>query len=153
MSLMATLKRVGLIMGWMVAGVFGGLVPVAMRAQVLVCPATIVTKQEAQGAAVGWVVGRGDVPARLAGVTFYSGPPEERASLVSDSNVTRGGLVYATWRFQPRRTEVMWLSCSYSATSVILSKRIAMETTECTVSYNPKVTVAGLPEIQKITCK
>jgi hypothetical protein len=138
------------------AAVVGGammLMWVQVRGQVVACPATISTKQDVQGVPAGWAVGRGDVPENLAGVTFYSGPPEERASLVYDSSVTRVGLVHATWRFAPKRTEVMWLSCNYAATNVILSRRIAMETTECTVVYDPKVTVAGLPEIRKIVCK
>lgn len=133
--------------------VAGMLCCAAGEAQVLACPGSIATKQEAQTIPAGWTVGRGDVPANLAGVTFYSGLPEERASLMYDSSVKRGGLMYATWRFGVKRTDAIWLSCSYSSTNVVLSRRVSAETAVCTVTYDAKVSVAGSPEVRGIACK
>jgi hypothetical protein len=106
----------------------------------------------------GWTVGRADVPTNLAGVTFYSGPPEERASLIYDSRVTRSGLLYATWKFAgavsgAKDAHAIWLSCNYMSTNVVLSRSIAAEIRECTVTYDPKATVAGMAGVRGIVCK
>jgi hypothetical protein len=35
---------------------------------------------------------------------------------------------------------------------VVLAKQLPAETSECTVTYDPKVTISGSPEIRKIDC-
>jgi hypothetical protein len=145
-------------MRWMIAVAWLWMCGGVMEAQSLMCPASIVTKQEAQSVPTGWTVGRGDVPTNLSGVSFYSGPPEERANLIYDSRVTRGGLLYATWKFAgtegvAKGVPAIWLSCSYMSTTVVLSRRIAAGIRECTVTYDPKLTVVGMPEVRGITCK
>jgi hypothetical protein len=145
-------------MSWMTAIAWLWICGGVVEAQSLTCPASIVTKQEAQSAPTGWTVGRADVPTNLAGITFYSGPPEERASLIYDSRVTRGGLLYATWKFAGaasggKDAPAIWLSCNYMSTNVVMSRRIAAGIRECTVTYDPKATVAGMPAVRGIVCK
>jgi hypothetical protein len=127
------------------------------EAQSLMCPASVVTKQEMPSVPAGWTLGRGEFPANLESVTFYSGPPEERASLVYDSSVKRNGLMYATWKFfgtegVAKDKPAIWLSCNYMATNVVLLRRVASGIRECTVTYDPKTSVA-MPEVRGIVCK
>lgn len=145
--------RAAWLSGPALAGMLLFFLALDARAEIISCPASIATKQELQTVPSEWTASKDALPSNLANIAFYSGPPDQKASLVSDTRVTRGGLIYATWRFQAKRTESIWLSCSYSSTIVILSKTISTEITACTVTYNPKVSVAGLPEIQKIECK
>jgi hypothetical protein len=60
----------------------------------------------------------------LAWITFLSGPPDEKASLVYDNWKKRDGLVYAVWNFQPDSTHRIWLSCRYANTDVVLIKEL-----------------------------
>ena len=122
-------------------------------AQTTYCPETVSVDQNLAKIPPGWIVGRDDAPSALAGITFYSGPPEEKASLVYDKWTKRDGLAYGVWRFQPKSSQRIWLSCSYSSTRVVLMKQLPPETSGCTVVYDPKVQVSGSPEIQKITCQ
>jgi len=87
----------------------------------------------------------------LAGVTFFSGPPEEKASLVYDNWKKRDGLAYAVWNFHDS-THRIWLSCRYANTDVVLTKELPEKISQCNVIYNPKTQVAGLPEIRNMTC-
>src|SRR5215471_2213999 len=131
-----------------VAFVFVSLVVAWSRpanAQEGYCPASITVKQTIEKVPEGWTAGEDKTPHILAGITFYDGPPEQEASLVYDSWSKRNGLAYGVWHFTPNSPTGTWLSCRYSSTSVILSKRLPAATSECTVTYNPKETVDGLP--------
>jgi hypothetical protein len=121
-------------------------------AQETYCPASISVDQTVAKVPQGWTVGLDEATSTLAGVTFYSGPPEEKASLVYDQWTKRDGLAYGIWRFQPKSSHAIWLSCRYSSTRVILTKQLPTETSECTVTYDPKVMISGSPEIRKIDC-
>lgn len=122
------------------------------KAQEGYCPATISVKQTIEKTPDGWTAGEDKTPHNLSGITFFDGPPEQEASLVYDNMTKRGGLEYGVWHFTPNSSPGSWLSCRYSSTSVTLSKRLPAATSECTVTYNPKETVDGLPAVQKISC-
>ena len=122
------------------------------NAQDAYCPQSISVKQTAEKVPAGWTAGQEKTPNNLAGITFYDGPPEQEASLVYDKWTKRNGLAYGVWSFTPNSAPGIWLSCRYAATNVVLSKRLPASTSGCTVTYNPKVTVDGYPEIQKIAC-
>ena len=128
------------------------LVACSAYAQDAYCPQSISVKQTAEKVPAGWTAGQEKTPNNLAGITFYDGPPEQEASLVYDKWTKRNGLAYGVWSFTPNSSSGIWLSCRYAATNVVLSKRLPASTSECTVTYNPKVTVDGYPEIQKIAC-
>lgn len=115
------------------------------------CPDTIAVKQNLSKPEPGWKEGMSDLPNLLAGVTFFDGPPEEKASLVNDSERRVQGKQIAIWRFGPQSQ--IWISCGYAGSNIVLSRALAKGTSGCSVTYNPKVTVAGLPSIEKIECK
>jgi len=120
-------------------------------AQELSCPESISVKQNIEKIPEGWSARPGDSPNLLEGVTFFSGPPEEQASLAYDNWTRRKGLAYAGWHF-PKSMPRIWLSCRYSSTSLVLARQLAAETSQCTVTYDPTVQVAGSPSIRKIDC-
>ena len=121
-------------------------------AQETYCPESISVEQTVAKIPEGWTVRQDEAASTLEGITFYSGPPEEKASLVYDQRTKRNGLAYGVWHFQPKSSHPIWLSCRYSSTRVLLAKQLPAETSECTVTYDPKVTVSGSLEIRKIDC-
>jgi len=116
------------------------------------CPKAIKVHQTIDATPQGWTADTDGSDHILAGVTFFSGPPEEKASLVYDNWKKRDGLAYAVWNFQPDSTHRIWLSCRYANTDVVLTKELPEKISQCNVTYNPKTQVAGLPEIRNMTC-
>jgi hypothetical protein len=127
--------------------------PRAAAAAEVHCPDSVAVKQSLETTPDGWTASHSEAVARLSGITFFDGPPEEKASLVYDSWVKRGGLAYGVWRFPAKGSRSIWLSCSYASTNIVLSKPLAAGVTECTVTYSRNVQVAGMPEVKKIDCR
>lgn len=115
------------------------------------CPENISVKQSLAQPLQGWKESASDMPNRLAGVTFFDGPPEQKASLVYDDEHVIKRKQIATWRFT--RQSKIWVSCGYSGSNIELSKALTEGTTSCSVTYNPGITVTGLPSIEEIDCK
>jgi len=86
-------------------------------------------------------------------ITFFDGPPEENASLVNDSTSRIGGKDIATWRFGASRVRPLWVACGYSGTSISLARNLPTNIRSCSVTYNPRQQVGGLPLIEQINCK
>jgi hypothetical protein len=126
--------------------------PESAVAQESYCPKSISVTQTIEKVPEGWSAGQDEFASTLAGIAFYSGPPKEKALLKYDRWTKRNGLAYGVWHFQPKSSYRIWLSCRYSFTRVVLAKQLPADTTECTVTYDPKVLVAGSPGIRTITC-
>jgi hypothetical protein len=122
-------------------------------AQSNTCPDTIPVKQELRQSIPGWQVFPADSPVRLEGVTFFDGSPHDKASLVYDQTTRAGGKEIMTWHFLPNKDRQIWMSCRYSGTSIAIARSLPNDTRHCSVAYNPKITAAGLPLIEKIDCK
>ncbi len=86
-------------------------------------------------------------------VTFFSGPPAEKASLVYDKkSKVKGGWV-GTWDF-PKDERGYWIQCSYEGTRAELSRRLPDSVSVCRVTYDQGSHFAsGLPVIRKIECR
>lgn len=121
-------------------------------AQDIRCPDRISTKQTLAQAVPGWTNQLDATPNLLAGVTFYDGPPAELASLVPDETHLKGK-VLASWQLIPNAGRQYWLACSYAGTRVTVARALPKELRSCTVTYNAKETVDGLPAIEHIACK
>jgi hypothetical protein len=117
------------------------------------CPASVTASQEIQNAPAGWALSHGDLPSPLSGITLYSGPPSENASLVYDKWTKRNGFAYAIWKFSRDSKYRIWLRCIYANTTITLDKELPAGISECEVTYDPSVSVAGSPEVKKIACK
>ncbi len=116
------------------------------------CPDTITTRQELSGTVVGWSAMLDATPQNLAGITFYDGPPAEKASLVYDQIKHGKGEDVATWTFAKQEDRRTWLVCSYAGTAVELSRSLPPQITTCTVIYDTQQHIAGQPVIKKIAC-
>ncbi|KAA6455688.1 hypothetical protein DYQ86_27095 [Acidobacteria bacterium AB60] len=125
----------------------------ACRAQALACPDTVDVRQELATTVSGWEPISSDTPLRLSYVTFYDGPPKDKQSLVNDSSKTVAGRETATWKFQPGGDRHIWLACSYAGTNIALAKELPSTVSSCSVTYNPRQRVAGMPVIEKMVCK
>lgn len=117
------------------------------------CPDTIKVDQKAIPPSPEWGVSYNSLPPQLEMVTFFSGPPQENASLVYDEkSKTKGGWV-GTWTF-PRDAGGYWIRCSYSGTRAELSRRLPDSVSVCRVTYdNGSHFPSGLPVIRKIECR
>jgi hypothetical protein len=122
-------------------------------AQTNVCPNTISVHQDLAQSIPGWQVFPDDAPVQLAGVTFYDGPPTERASLVYNQEIRRAGKLVTTWHFAPERDRQIWMGCSYSGTVITVARGLSNEIKECSVSYDPQVQIDGSAQILKIDCR
>jgi hypothetical protein len=127
--------------------------PFCSAAEPINCPQTIAVRQELAAPVAGWTPTLDETPHRLAGITFYDGPPAERASLVYDQ-ITRGKAEQtATWLFTPQKDRQIWLACSYAGTAIDLTRSLPRQATRCSVAYDSQQQIAGLPVIRKITCQ
>lgn len=117
------------------------------------CPATIEIKEELKTAIPGWTAGNENRPHALAGITFFDGPPAEKASLVFDDEVKGKTTTTAIWKLEANSKRGYWLSCIYDSTGVNVFKRLAPSLTECRVVYRKGESRSGLPLIAAITCK
>ncbi|HKD86556.1 MAG TPA: STY0301 family protein [Terriglobales bacterium] len=126
---------------------------VCQAADSVTCPATITTRQELTSQVAGWTKMSDEAPHNLAGITFYDGPPSEKASLVYDKITKAKGEETAIWNFDPKNERKAWIACSYAGTAIELTRTLPPHTTMCSVVYNSQEQIAGLPVIKKITCK
>jgi hypothetical protein len=150
------ISRSGHYSVWMkTALVVAALLPAAVQsglAQATYCPASIAVDQKIETAPDGWKVAQDEITSMLSGITFFSGPPEEKAGLVYDRWTKRNGLAHAIWRFRPESPHRIWLTCRYSSTRVVLAKELPADTSECVVTYDLKASIAGEPVVLKIDC-
>jgi hypothetical protein len=116
------------------------------------CPPTIAVKQQLAAPVPGWSVTSDGMPHQLAGLTFFDGKPEDKASLAPDNNVVVKGKSVASWIFgvSDRPT---WVACQYAGTNVVLTRELPKSTRTCSVTYTAGVTLAGLPVIEQVDCK
>ena len=123
-------------------------------AEAFECPAAVAVHEGLAKAIPGWTTMLDDSAHQLAAVTFYDGPPEEKASLVYDRIVkAAGGKQTATWSFKAQAGRQFWMTCSYSGTNVVLKKALPPQITRCSVVYEATAKVAGMPAVEKITCR
>jgi hypothetical protein len=122
-------------------------------AEPITCPETIRTHQELTAPVAGWTAMLDDAPHNLAGITFYDGPPAEKASLVYDRMQRSKGGQTATWSFAPQQQRQTWVACSYSGTAMELSRALPLRIATCAVTYDTQQQIAGLPVIKKVSCR
>ena len=99
-----------------------------------------------------WEAGFSDLKPQIAMVTFFDGPPAERASLKYDSELKlRGGWV-ATWTLAAN-TRGYWIQCAYENTTVVLSKKLPESVKTCAVTYERSTRAANaLPPVKHVGC-
>jgi len=121
-------------------------------ADVVRCPSKIEVKQRLAVPVPGWSVISEELPQQLAGLTFFDGKPEEKASLVPDKQAKVNGKTVASWTFGVSGRPI-WVACRYSSTDVVLTRELPKNIRTCTITYSATETMAGLPVIEKVDCK
>ena len=117
------------------------------------CPDKISVEQRVTAIPGGWEARSSDATPQLAMVTFYDGPPAERASLKYDSELKQKRNWVATWTLAPS-ARGYWIQCAYEHTTAMFARRLPADATTCTVIYERKErTAAGLPVIRHVGCK
>ncbi len=116
------------------------------------CPPTIQVKQQLVALAPGWSAASDGMPHELAGLTFFEGKPEDKASLAPDKQAAINGKTVASWVFASGGRS-LWVACQYARTNVVLTRELPRNTRTCSITYTASVTIAGLPVIEKVDCK
>jgi len=115
------------------------------------CPAQVDVRQQIGAPVAGWSTVIDDLPQRLAGITFFDGKPEDKASLAPDSESKANGKSISTWNFGASERPI-WVACRYAWTTVTLTRELPRQVRACSITYNPRQSLAGLPAIDKIDC-
>ena len=117
------------------------------------CPPTITVDERVPEHPDGWTVTQRKLGHRMAGVTFYSGPPSEEASLVYDETKTSGDEWIATWHFTPGATP-FWIECRYEGTTMQLARPLPQTVTVCHVTYDKRiVSDPRHDEVRRLVCE
>jgi hypothetical protein len=117
------------------------------------CPQKLEVEQRVGVIPEGWEAAQTTATVELASVTFYVGPPSEKAALKYDSEDRQKRDLIAFWNLPPN-ARGYWISCGYENTIAVISRRLPENTKICSVTYERKRRGAGnLPGIKQITCK
>ena len=117
------------------------------------CPQKIEVEQRLAAAPEGWDAAQTSATVELASVTFFDGPPSEKASLKYDSEDRQKRDWVAFWNFPPN-ARGYWISCGYQNTTAVISRRLPENIRSCAVTYERKKRGAGsLPGIKQTSCK
>jgi hypothetical protein len=100
----------------------------------VVCPAEL-TVTERVAPPSGWSVAYAKTQRKLTGVGFFSGSPDEMASLVNDDEQTTKDGAVLVWRFPPSK-ERYWVACYYADTATTLRRALPAEVGTCRVTYD-----------------
>jgi hypothetical protein len=116
------------------------------------CQRTIAVEQEPVAPPAGWSAMDNGSPHRLDEVTFFDGPPAERASLKFDDEASAKKEWTGIWHFQPN-PRGFWITCSYRGTSIVLSRRLPAEVKVCRVTGAQERRDGPVFEIKRIDCR
>ena len=117
------------------------------------CPQKIEVEQRVAAIPEGWEAGQATTTVSLASVTFFDGPPAERASLKFDGEDRQKRDWVAFWNLPPN-ARGYWISCGYENTTAVVSRRLPESIRSCAVTYERrKRGAAGLPAIKNISCR
>lgn len=117
------------------------------------CPQKIEVEQRVGVIPEGWEAALATTTVSLTSVTFFDGPPAERASLKYDSEDQQKRDRVAFWNLPPN-VRGYWISCGYENTTAVVSRRLPESIRSCAVTYGRrKRGAAGLPEIKNISCR
>jgi len=144
-------KTIG-VASLLVAAVVFQTCAVAAPAEQISCPASITSEQKILNLPASWQTATDTTTHRLSAVTFYDGPPEQKASLVNDLQSQNATQRTATWKF-PSNPRGYWLACSYDRTAILLTRKLPSNVGQCHVVYDTSTSSSGLPAVKSINCQ
>ena len=116
------------------------------------CPPAISVEQRVTAAPEGWEAALSAAKPQLAMVTFFDGPPAERALLKYDREEKEKRDWVGIWTLAPN-SRGYWIQCGYDNTTAVLSRRLPENIRTCKVTYERKAqTVSGLPVVKHVGC-
>jgi hypothetical protein len=117
------------------------------------CPQKIEVEQRVAASPEGWDAAQTTATVALASVTFFDGPPSEKAALKYDSEDVQKRDRVASWNLPPN-VRGYWISCGYQNTTAVISRRLPENIRNCAVTYERrKRGAANLQAIKDISCK
>ena len=105
------------------------------------CPAELVVRQNVETSLTGWKAFNTHRTHPFLTVSFFDGPPEEKALLMPDSEKRaekRGKVKTGVWELSVVTNK--WVSCEYAGTSATVVMRLPDATTRCEVEYDTDFT-------------
>jgi len=126
--------------------------PAPQAAGESLCLAQAQVEQKVAVVPEGWEARQSDARPQLAKVTFYHGPPAERAALKYDTEEKTKRDWVATWNLAPG-ARGHWIECAYDHTTVLLVRQLPAHVRTCSVTYERKLrNDAGVPAIKHVSC-
>ncbi len=116
------------------------------------CPPSIEVTESLKTPLEGWTVGQNKVSADLMGITMFSGPPEEEASLVPTGKDATDSSMLDTWPLDPDE-HGYWLQCNYANTRVTIAKKLDAKLKYCQIKYMANVEIGGNRAPESVTCR
>ena len=151
-------KKTRINLVWFIALFSGGFG--AQANEELSCPPTVEISQKAANPPSGWDVsnyGNEARPIEVSGVTFYTGPPSEQASLHPREQKTVGKKLILMWKLYQKTNSSLgyWIECDYTHTNVVLSKRVPdfIKDKVCSVIYDKNSRVENDYVFERMECK
>ena len=130
----------------------------AQANEALSCPPYISVSQKMATPLPGWDIRRYNNDAelmRLSAVTFYAGPPSEKAELTPSDDNTVENKSISKWKLhrKPNDGQKFWMECFYSSTNMALSKRLPGSVKECSVFYDRNIHGKSEFFVERVECK
>ena len=117
------------------------------------CPQKIEVEQRIAMVPEGWEGGRATATVALVSVTIYDGPPAEKAPRKFDREDRERRDRVATWNL-PTSARGYWISCGYTGTTAVISRRLPDSIRSCAVTYERKRPGASSPPaVTRIDCR
>jgi hypothetical protein len=125
----------------------------AQPAATATCPQKIEVEQRIASIPAGWEGGHATATVALASVTFFDGPPAEKAARKFDGEDRQKRDRVATWNLPPS-ARGYWISCGYAGTTAVISRRLPDSVRSCAVTYERRRPGPGAqPAVKRIDCK
>lgn len=83
----------------------------------------------------GWESWSREVKHTLKSVSLFDGHPSHHMGLIYNEIVEKTAETVHIWRLDP--DSEYWLQCDYSATKVVLARRVPRGVTRCEVTWSP----------------
>lgn len=118
------------------------------------CPPTIETNESAKDVGDSWRLEQ-DLGKRgkfLDSISIYSGPPKEMATLVPDKTTQKSKKRKSVWSFSNQSNDQYWVACTYTNSSLLLTKPLPKGTKKCELSESLLATGVKLA-VESLICE
>lgn len=130
------------------------IIPQNVGAETLInCPDMISVQEKPDYLPDGWSFYSDDGSHRLIGFGFFNGNPKNKEELAPEKEFIKKRKLYSIWHFDRSNTEHIWISCTYSQTSITLTRPLNKSFNTCTIVSDMTITIYGQPSIVSVKCQ